>query len=132
MRYLVPETEIAFTAIRAQGPGGQHVNKSSTAVHLRFDVSGSGLPDAVKERLLSQSDKRLSADGVLVIKAQSERSLEANKAEAVARLQAIIDRAFAVPKARKPTKPTYGSKQKRLEGKAKRSALKLARGKVME
>jgi len=128
----IPEAEVEFSAIRAQGPGGQHVNKASTAVHLRFDIAASSLPAALKERLLARSDSRISADGVLVIKAQGSRSLESNKAEAMARLHALIERAAHVPKPRKPTKPTYGSRQRRLEGKAQRSSVKLGRGKVSE
>ncbi|WP_029461551.1 alternative ribosome rescue aminoacyl-tRNA hydrolase ArfB [Serpentinimonas barnesii] len=128
----IPEAEVEFSAIRAQGPGGQHVNKASTAVHLRFNIAASSLPAELKERLLARSDSRISADGVLVIKAQGSRSLESNKAEAMARLHALIERAAHVPKPRKPTKPTYGSQQRRLEGKAQRSSVKLGRGKVSE
>ena len=117
----------------AQGPGGQHVNKASTAVHLRFNIAASSLPAELKERLLARSDNRISADGVLVIKAQGSRSLESNKAEAMARLHALIERATQVPKPRKPTKPTHGSQQRRLEGKTQRSSVKLLRrGKVSE
>ena len=106
MHPLIPESEVEFSAIRAQGPGGQHVNKASTAVHLRFDIAASSLPVEIKERLLARSDSRISADGVLVIKAQGSRSLESNKAEALARLHALIERAAHVPKPRKPTRPT--------------------------
>jgi ribosome-associated protein len=128
--YLVPESEVAFSAIRAQGPGGQHVNKA-TAVHLRFDIRASGMPDSARERLLASLDSRISGEGVLVIKAQGSRSLEGNKAEAMARLQAIVAQACEAPRPRKPTRPTYGSKQRRLEGKAQRSAIKAARGRVV-
>ncbi len=125
------ESEVEFTAIRAQGPGGQHVNKASTAVQLRFDVAASGLPDAVKARLLALPDSRITADGVVVIKAQDSRSQTLNKAEALARLQELVAQAEHVPKRRKATKPTYGSKQRRLAGKAQRSEVKAGRGKVM-
>ena len=130
MPYLVPESEVEFVAIRAQGPGGQHVNKASTAVHLRFDVTASGLPEEVKARLLALRDQRLTAEGVVVIKAQGSRSLEQNKADALARLQALIAQAEHVPRARKPTRPTYGSQQRRLEAKTQRSEVKSGRGKV--
>ena len=132
MPHPIPEAEVEFSAIRAQGPGGQHVNKASTAIHLRFNIGASSLPVELKERLLARSDSRISADGVLVIKAQGSRSLESNKAEAMARLHALIERAAHVPKPRKPTRPTYGSQQRRLAGKAQRSSLKLGRGKVSE
>jgi ribosome-associated protein len=132
MAYVVPESEVEFSAIRAQGPGGQNVNKVSNAVHMRFDIAASALPGSVKERLLASADSRITGAGVLVIKAQGARSLEANKAEAMARLQEAIDQASHVPKSRRPTKPTFGSKQRRLEGKAQRSSVKLGRGKVHE
>lgn len=131
MPYSVPDHEIEFSAIRAQGPGGQHVNKASTAVQLRFNVTASGLPEAVKTKLLSLSDSRLSAGGVVVIKAQGTRSQEANKADALARLQELIAKAEYVPRTRKPTKPTHGSKQRRLAGKAQRAEVKSGRGKVV-
>ncbi len=131
-RLFIAESEVEFSAIRAQGPGGQHVNKASTAIHLRFNIAASSLPEALKERLLARSDSRISADGVLVIKAQGSRSLESNKAEAMNRLHTLIERAAHVPKPRKPTRPTYGSQQRRLEGKAQRSSLKIGRGKVSE
>jgi ribosome-associated protein len=130
MRYVLPDSEIDFTAVRAQGPGGQHVNKASTAVQLRFNVRGSGLPEAVKARLLATSDTRLTADGVVVIKAQGSRSQEANKAEALNRLAEIIAKAEHVPTVRRPTKPTLGSKRRRLESKSKRSEVKSGRAKV--
>ena len=131
MRYLVPDSEVQFSAVRAQGPGGQHVNKASTAVQLRFDISASGLPAWVKARLLALSDSRVTSEGFVVIKAQSTRSQESNKMEAMARLQELVAQASHVPKARKATKPTFGSKQRRLESKAQRSAVKSGRGKVV-
>jgi len=130
MPYTVTEQEVEFSAIRAQGPGGQHVNKSSTAIHLRFNVVASGLPDSVKARLLAMQDSRLNSEGVLVIKAQGSRSQEQNKADAMARLQELVAQAERVPRARKPTKPTFGSKQRRLAGKAQRSEVKTGRSKV--
>lgn len=130
MPYTITEQEVEFSAIRAQGPGGQHVNKSSTAVHLRFNVAASGLPDSVKARLLAIQDSRLNSDGVIVIKAQGSRSQEQNKAEAMARLQELVTQAEHVPRTRKATKPTFGSKQRRLAGKAQRSEVKSGRGKV--
>jgi ribosome-associated protein len=121
------EHEVAFLAIRAQGPGGQNVNKVSCAVQLRFDVRASSLPAEVKERLLAQSDQRINKLGVIVIKAQSSRSLEQNKAEA------SLTMACKRPKAvRRSTKPTWGSKQRRLQGKAVRAEVKAARGKVRD
>jgi ribosome-associated protein len=109
MVYAVSESEVEFSAIRAQGPGGQNVNKVSNAVHMRFDIAASALPAPVKERLLASADTRITGDGVLVIKAQGARSLENNKTEALARLQEAIEQASHVPKRRKPTKPTFGS-----------------------
>jgi ribosome-associated protein len=119
--------ELDFDAIRASGPGGQNVNKVSNAVHLRFDIRASSLPEAVKARLLAWADQRITADGVVVIKAQDSRSLERNRADAVARLIELVQAAAHVPKARRATKPTYGSTQRRLEGKAKRSGIKAGR-----
>ncbi len=128
----VREEEVEFTAIRAQGPGGQNVNKVSSAVHLRFDIRASSLPDPVKARLLALPGRRVSKDGVLVLKAQSARTQEQNRALALARLQEIVDAASQVPAVRRPTKPTYGSKQRRLQGKAVRAEVKAGRRKVEE
>ena len=126
----VDEAEVTFSAIRAQGAGGQNVNKVSSAVHLRFDVHASSLPPALKERLLAQADQRITEAGVIVIKAQDHRSQPMNRADALARLQAMVDAAAHVPAVRRATKPSYGSKQRRLEGKAVRAQVKAGRGRV--
>lgn len=124
--------QVSFSMIRAQGPGGQNVNKVANAVHLRFDIRASSLPDWAKERLLALDEQRVSKAGIIVIKAQGQRSLELNKAEALARLNTLIAQAAAQDKPRKASKPTYGSKQRRLAGKALRGQTKALRGKVLD
>jgi ribosome-associated protein len=124
--------EVEFSAIRAQGPGGQNVNKVSNAVQARFDIAASSLPEDLKARLRALPDTRITRDVVVVVKAQGARSLERNRADALARLQALVDAAAAVPRVRRPTRPTLGSQRRRLESKARSGQVKALRGKVRE
>ena len=129
-RVAVDPAEVEFSAVRAQGAGGQNVNKVSNAAHLRFDVRASSLPEDVKARLLALPDQRVTADGVIVIKAQDHRSLPLNRAAALERLQAMVDAVARPRKARRPTRPTLASKLRRVESKVRRGQVKAARGRI--
>ena len=128
----IRESEVEISAIRAQGAGGQNVNKVPSAIHLRFDIAASSLSDDVKARLLALRDSRITQEGVLVIKAQSHRTQDMNKLDAFARLHELVRSVAQPPKTRRPTKPTYSSKQRRLEGKSQRSETKALRGRVRD
>lgn len=132
MAIAINPGEVEFSAIRAQGPGGQNVNKVSCAVHARFDIAASSLPEQVKARLLAMRDARITAEGVVVLKAQQSRSLEQNKLDALRRLQALVDKAAEAPLVRKRTRPTRGSQQRRLDAKTRSGQVKALRGKITE
>lgn len=128
----IPAREIEISAIRAQGAGGQNVNKVSSAIHLRFDIVASSIPGAYKERLLKLNDQRITKDGVIVIKAQQHRSQDMNREEALRRLQELVQSVAVTRKKRRPTRPTRSSQRKRLDSKTRRGAVKLARARVTD
>ena len=128
----VAEDEVQISAIRAQGAGGQNVNKVSSAIHLRFDIPASSLPDDVKQRLLALRDSRITQEGVLVLKAQQHRSQDLNRLDALSRLHELVNSVARAPRTRRATRPTYGSRQRRLEGKSQRSEIKSLRGRVKD
>ncbi|MFY9328945.1 MAG: alternative ribosome rescue aminoacyl-tRNA hydrolase ArfB [Georgfuchsia sp.] len=130
--FTIPPEEVEITAIRAQGASGQNVNKVSSAVHLRFDIAASSLPETIRERLLKLGDHRISKEGVVIIKAQEYRSLEKNRGQALRRLEELIASVAVLPKNRRPTKPTRGSVMRRLESKARRATVKAGRGQISD